>query len=113
MFSITKELKDKIEKMQKISFFIILGKNAKKEYSHNLTILDSEPLENRRQKIAENFAKKILKNPAHRKMFSFSVKGNMRSGKKVLIPKTRTARYANMTIPSLGKIINEKLRHKI
>ena len=113
MFSITQELKNKIEKVQKISFFIILGKYANKEYSYNLALLNSVSLDERRQAIAENLAKKILKHPAHRNIFMFSEKSNMRSGKHVIIPRIRTTRYLNTTVPSLGTIINKKLRHKI
>ena len=75
--------------------------------------LDSVPLEERRQTIAENFAKKILKHPAYRKIFAFNEKSNMRSGKKVIVPTTKTARYEKSTIPSLCNIINQKLSHKI
>ena len=68
----TKSQKEKIEQLQKLSFFIILGKHASRSYSHNLAILKSSTLEERRQKIAINFAKKILKNSEHRKMFRIS-----------------------------------------
>ena len=78
-----------------------------------MTALNSETLEDRREKIAENFARKILRHPEHRKMFSYSSKNNMRSGRKVIIPKNKTTRYAKTTIPSLGHIINQKLRHRI
>ena len=89
-----------------------MGKHANRNYSENLSVLKSMTLEERREKIAVNFAKKILKNSEHRKMFNIS-EGNTRSRKRVIIPNTRTARYERSTIPSLGKIINQKLAHKL
>ena len=112
MFSISKQMKEKIEKVQKISVFIILGNDAHSDYLCNLAILDIEPLEERRQQIATNLAKKILKHPEHRKMFKFKY-DKTRSKKKVLVPPSRTARYDNSPIPSLARLINLKLSHKI
>ena len=90
-----------------------LGINAGKHYSENLAKLDYETLSDRRIKIAENFAKKILKHPAHRKMFKFDLNSKTRNGKKVIIPMAKTSRYQKSTIPSLGILINQKLTHKI
>ena len=53
MFNISKEMELKIEKLQKISLFIILGKNAHQDYLCNLAMLNLEPLDERRQKIAD------------------------------------------------------------
>ena len=113
MYSISKGLKTKIENLQKISVFIILGKFAHTDYLCNLAILDMEPLEERRQKIAQKFAIKILKHPEHRKMFNIIESNRTRSGKKVVVPNSKTTRYEKSTIPSLAKLINEKLAHKI
>ena len=113
MFSLTTALSDKIERLQKTAFYIILGKDADKHYHVNLAKLDCETLLSRRQKVADNFAKKILKHKEHRKMFKFDLNSKTRSGKKVLIPKLKTARYYKSAIPSLGNIINEKFSHKI
>ena len=113
MFSLTQALSDKIEKLQRNAFYIILGKNAEKHYNENLAKLDCETLSDRRMQIAENFAKKVLKHPAHRKMFKFDLKSKTRNGKKVIIPKIKTSRYSKSSIPSLGNLINERLSHKI
>ena len=75
-------------------------------------MLNLEPLDERRQKIATSFAKKILKHPEHRKLFQFT-SDRTRSGKKVILPNTKTVRYEKSPVPSLAKIINEKLSHKI
>ena len=110
-------MKRKIEKVQKTSLYIILGKHAHADYLCNLAILDMEPLEERRQKIALNFASKILKHPQHRNIFDYRNSNfyyyKTRSGKKVIVPKFRTARYAKSTIPSLAKLINQNIAHKI
>ena len=58
----------KLEKVQKIALYIVLGKNAHEDYFCNLAILELDTLEGRREKIAFNFAHKLLKNPEHRKM---------------------------------------------
>ena len=113
MFSIKKETKKKIERVQKISFYIILGKEAHEDYFCNLAILNARPLEDRRQKIAKNFASKILKHPEHRQMFNFTDGDRTRSSKQVIVPYTRTARYEKSTVPALADIINENLAHKI
>ena len=117
MFSVSNAMKIKLEKVQKISLYIILGKFAHTDYLCNLAILDMEPLEERRQKIAVNFATNILKHPEHRKLFNYKdcryYYYKTRSGKKVMVPKFRTARYAKSTVPSLANLINQKLKHKI
>ena len=86
MFSTSKEMKTKIKKLQKISVYVILGNIAQSDYLCNLAILNLEPLDERRQKIAVNFAKKILKHPEHRKMFTFIKSNKTSSGKKVFMP---------------------------
>ena len=113
MFSLTKAQNDKIERLQKTALYIILGKDANKHYIVNMDKLGCDRLEDRRDKFAENLAKKVLKHPAHRKMFKFDTQNKTRRGKKVIVPKSSTARYSNSTIPSLGNLINERLRHKI
>ena len=113
MFSVSREMETRIEKLQKISLFIILGKHAHRDYSRNLALLNLEQLDVRRQQIAINFARKILKHPEHRKMFNIINSNRTRSGKKVVVPTSRTTRYEKSTIPSLAKLINEKLADKI
>ena len=64
-------------------------------------------MDERRQTIAVNFAKKILKHPEHRKMCTFIESNIINSGMKVFMPFCQTARYQNSSIPSLAKIIND------
>ena len=113
MFSISKAMKLKIENLQKTSVYIILGKYAHPNYLLNLSILDMETLEERRDKIALKFATKILKHPEHRQIFNFKLSKLTRSGKMVIVPNFKTSRYGNSTVPSLARLINEKLAHKI
>ena len=77
-------------------------------------MLSLDSLEDRRNQIAEKFATKVLKHQDHRKMFSFDLSERTRTGKKVLVvPWAKTRRFARSTVPSLGRIINEKFSHKI
>ena len=96
-----------------MSFYIILGKVASSDYFCNLAILNIGTLEERRQKIIYKFAKKILKHPVHRNIFEFKQNDGTRSGKKIVVPKCKSARYEKTTIPSLALMINESLSHKI
>ena len=63
--------------------------------------------------IAKNFSTKILKHPEHRKMFKISASKRTRSGKTIIEPTTRTARYRKSTVPSLARLINSELQHKL
>ena len=99
---------NKIERLQKVSLYVLLGRNADRDYYCNLAMLSLDTLEDRRLKLSENFARKVLKHPEHRKMFTFSQGDRTRYGKQVYIPWARTQRYARSAVPSLGRIINEK-----
>ena len=113
MFSLTQRASKKIEKVQKIALYIILGNHAHKDYFCNLAILNLDTLESRRLIIAKNFSTKILKHPEHRKMFKISASKRTRSGKTIIEPTTRTARYRKSTVPSLARLINSELQHKL
>ena len=87
-----------LEKVKKIALYV-------KDYVCNQAILNIESLEDRRITIAKNFATKILKHPEHQKIFNITVTEGTRSGKRIVEPFTRRARYAKSTIPSLATII--------
>ena len=112
MFSLSKTLSKKIENLQKTALYIILGKHSHRDYYCNLAILDMETLDQRRNLISRNFAKKTLLHPEHKKMFK-TIQCNTRSGKRVIIPKSQTARYRKSTIPALAEIINKELKDKL
>ena len=106
-FSVSKKLRDNIERVQKICLFVILGPLATSDYLCNLAILDLEPLSFRRDKICKKFARKTFKHSTHRNMFSIIEGTNTRAKRKVRVPEARTARYRNSSIPQLAEIINE------
>ena len=113
MFSLSQKLCRKIEKVQKIALYIILGNHAHKDYFCNLAMLNIETLEERRHTIAKNFSVEILKHPQHRKIFKVSDNKRTRSGKLIIEPPTRTARYSRSAVPSLARLINRELQDKI
>ena len=112
-FNLSKVMAGKMEKVQKIAAYIILGKHAHKDYFCNLSMLELDTLENRRHELAIKFAAKTLKHPEHRKIFT--VTESLRNGRRVAVPASRTTRYERSTIPSLARLINEnqKLSSKI
>ena len=112
-FSVSKFLKKKMENLQKISLYIILGKEASNDYFCNLAILNIVTLEERQQQMMYKFAKRILKHPDHRNIFEFTKNDRTRAGKKIILPTCKTTRYERTTIPSLALMINESLSHKI
>ena len=106
-FAISKTMSKKIERVQKACLFIILGRHATSDYMCNLAMLNLEPLANRREVLCNKFARKTFKHPVHTKMFIPSSRENARSGRKVIEPNTKTARYRKSSVPSLAKLINE------
>ena len=105
-FSISQNLSNIIEKVQKSCTFIILGKAATGSYSQNLALLDLDTMFERREKLCKNFAKKSFKGPVHHKMFNWNDKRQTRSKRKVIVPPASTQRYNRSSIPSLSRMIN-------
>ena len=99
-------ISNKIEKVQKACVYIILGKSAKANYSANLKLLDLESMFDRREKLCKNFARKSIKNAAHRNMYTWSKGIQTRAKPKVIVPHAKTKRYATSAIPSLSRLIN-------
>ena len=106
-FSINQHLSKLIEKVQKACVFIILGRRATPDYATNLSLLDLDRLDDRRDILCDTFAKKTIKNPAHKNMFSWKKKCDTRAGPKVIVPQAKTQRYMRSSIPSLARIINQ------
>ena len=102
-----------IEKLQKVAAFIILGAHADKDYYCNLAMLELDTLQDRQEEMIKNFATKTLKHPVHRNLFKFSACHSSRSGRKVIVPPTRTQRYEKSSIPSISNYINLHLSDKI
>ena len=105
-FSINQKLSEAIEKVQKMCAFVILGKTATSSYSKNLAILGLETMRERRDKLCSNLAKKSLKRPVHKSMFTWNERRQTRSNRKVIVPPATTQRYDRSSIPSLARIIN-------
>ena len=105
-FSISKMLIKKLEKVQKACVYLILGKQATPDYLVNLSLLNLEPLVDRREDLCKNFARKTLKHPVHGKMFTLHGERKSKSGRKVVVPKSKTVRYQRSSIPSLASLIN-------
>ena len=95
-----------IEKVQQSCLYIILGKKATPNYTLNLKLLKLDRLDERRDQLCENFAKKVVKHPEHRKMFTWKEKSSTRAGPKVVIPPAKTKRYSRSAVPSLARLIN-------
>ena len=106
-FAISQKLSLLIEKVQKSCVYIMLGKHATSNYSQNLSMLNLKPLDERRMKLCNNFAKKTIKHTVHSKMFTLSKRTGTRSKPKVIIPSAKTRRYDSSSIPSLARIINK------
>lgn len=106
-FAISQKLSLLIEKVQKSCVYIMLGKHATSNYAQNLSMLNLEPLDERRMKLCNNFAKKTIKHTVHSKMFTLSKRTETRSKPKVIIPSAKTRRYDSSSIPSLARIINK------
>ena len=105
--SISKKLSIQIEKVQKSCLYIILGKKATQHYNLNLQLLKLDRLDERRDKLCENYARKIIKHPQHRETFTWVKKTSTRTGPKVVVPYARTERYRRSAIPNLACLINK------
>ena len=95
MFSISSDLSKKIEKVQRTAVLIMLRQKASNNYLLNLKTLNLQTLEARRDILSKRFAKKTLKHPAHRKIFTLKTRDDTRSSAPIIIPKATTARYRN------------------
>ena len=105
-FTISKNLSKIIERVQKSCTFIILGRRATPDYSFNLSVLELDRLDERREQLSLKFAKKTIKYPEHRTMFEWKRRDNIRSAPKVIIPNAKTKRYNSSAIQNLARIIN-------
>ena len=109
-FSISKKLSHSIEKVQRACAIIILGQLASPDYYCNLTLLNLEPLSDRREMLCQRFAKKTIQHPVHKNMFTFvsdkTAKRTTKESRKVVVPYSRTVRYEKSSVPSLARIVN-------
>ena len=96
-----------IERIQKVSFRIILG-NQYVSYRQACDYFATEALEDRRVKLCRKFAKKNFK--SENCMFTKSVKtvNTRQKGNLVKEYKCRTKRYQKSSLPYLAKLLNTK-----
>ena len=103
---LTKQQSINIERIQKISFRIILGENFK-NYKQACNILSAQTLEERRLKLCLNFAKKNLKSS---NSFFNKIEPNMNTRRRTSVVKEykcRTNRFQNSSLPYLAKLLNQ------
>ena len=103
---LTKQQSASIEKIQKISFKIILGENFR-NYTQACRMLSAQTLEERRLKLCLNFARKNLKSP-NSFFTKIEPKINTRGRKSVVKEyKCRTDRFQKSSLPYLAKLLNQ------
>ena len=100
---LTKQQSSNIERIQKISFRIILG-HQYRNYANACKILAAETLEERRTRLCLNFARKNLKSE---NSFFKKLKSNTR-GKSKLVQeyRCRTRSFRNSSLPYLARLLN-------
>ena len=112
--NLTNENRSDIERIQKCAFKIILGKYYT-SYENALDKLNMKTLNERRQTLCLNFAKKGLKIKAMQKLFpKYTNKHNMktRNGMKYVVNFAKSKKYFNSSIPYFQKLLNKEERDK-
>ena len=107
--SITKRNERELERVQKVSIRLILGKYE--SYTQALKSLNIETLKERRQILCNRFAEKCAKNERTRNMFKINIKNHnmkLRHFEKYKVINARTVRMEKSAIPTMTKHLNEK-----
>ena len=107
--SISKQNERELERVQKVSVKLILGKYE--SYTEALKILKIETLKERRQELCDRFAENCAKNPRTSHMFKRNTKShnmNLRNSEKYQIINARTVRLKKSAIPSMSEHLNKK-----
>ena len=110
--TLTKADSSILERVQKSALNIILGSRYT-SYESALNILELDTLEERRDELCLNFARKSAAHPIHSKWF-LKTKGeqhtrNHNTYQPVL---ARTGRFGKSPIPHMSNILNENSRKK-
>ena len=106
--SLTKANSDKIEKVQKTCFKLILGNNYK-SYQNALEYLNENKLDERRKKLCLKFAKKSSINPKMSSLFQKRINRMTRKASRFVEPVTHSKRAYNGPIPSLIRLLNDEV----
>ena len=103
-----------IERIQKITFRIILGSEYD-SYTDACKQLSVESLESRRRTLSLNFALKLLDSPQHQNFFQFTERNNIFLRRQPILktPFAKTERYKNSPLPALTRLLNEYFEQKI
>ena len=98
-----------IERVQKASLSVILGKNYI-NYQNALQVAGLESLSTRREILSLTFARKAMKNPKYKNWFveDNNLVGTRRIKKNLKEAQTRTRRFRKSTIPYLTHLLNTK-----
>ena len=113
--SLTIQNKNDLERVQKVALKIILGSDYK-TYSNALNFLDLETLNERREHLCLQFAKKCLKNPKMKHLFPLNNRTHEmipRQLEHFQIDKVNTNRLKDSTIPYMQNLLNIDMRRKI
>ena len=109
---LTKQNRNDIERIQKSSCKIILGKNYK-TYKKALKDLNMESLHDRRERLNLNFAKKSLKIPVMKHLFPLKVSNHQIKKRKEQVLKAKTNRMKKSPIIYMQNLLNSDEERKI
>ena len=107
--SLTKENKDDLERVQKTALRVILGERFK-TYKNALDLLDLQTLDERREQLCLNFAKRAAKHPKLMHLFPLNLKShqmNTRNVGKYKVQYAHTERLRRSTIIYMQNLLNE------
>ena len=106
--SLTQKCKDKLERVQKSAFRIILG-DQYLNYKNAMKVLNLQSLEERRESLCLKFAKKCLIVKKYRSMFPKRHQVQHlknRGNEKFVIRRTFTERHRKSAIPHMQRLLN-------
>ena len=107
--SLTKENKDDLERVQKTALKVILGGKFK-TYKNALDLLDMQTLDERREQLCLNFAKRAAKHPKLMHLFPMNPKShqmNTRNVGKYKVQYAHTERLRKSAIIYMQNMLNE------
>ena len=107
---LTKENENKIERVQKSAFAIVLAKNYH-TYEEACTTLGMTSLKTRRIQLCKSFAVKSAKHPIHQHWFVKNTAKQINTRKDKPVYKTvnvRTERFLKSAIPYLTNLLNQQ-----
>ena len=108
--SLTEENRNDLERVQKTALKVILGQRYK-TYKNALNLLNLETLDERREILSLNFAKRTSKHPKLNKMFPLNEKSHSmetRNYEKYKVQKAHTERLKRSALISMQNLLNEQ-----